>query len=691
MSPLYIVNPEPGTPILWHRENWKSSPIALILKPVANEKDEPSITEFESLADYAKELEKSGTLPAPPPADGEVMQLEKIEQIDNFESLDEFAKHSPLAEPDMAIAPPQESQSSPDLFPVQDSSPPSALEGLSGLNEPALGNLDPSNPSMDFQAPSETLSGLPSFGSPGAEGGMLADDAGFAPEHQEMTGLSDARTGILGNSPLGFDEPAPNAPVEPPPLADFHEPSLDPAPQTMRANPPPFPPQPVPGGMDRLRQYSEGIAQSRTPVAAQYPFSLMIEGRLEADESARLIDLLGREGFGISEVDLEPQLKSGRILIPRISEYAGVLLVQALRTAKATIRLGPSDTIFATDATRAEADEVASALSATIANVQSDSPEAEHPAERIPVTTDVDLPGFGPYYVLDALTGAASMRTFALEAENSNEYQIILENLKRELQYKAYRRGANGLINFTVQVVPLSERSHYRIIAVASAIRSGQPKYPEPGPLPVRASRDQTPPPPARSRPAAPTVARTAPPPPARPKPLSSEIEELISKARAPAPFDINQLPPPYESQAMPKGPVVDDLPPLPGPALDPIDPMGLSVTPPPVPTLDQQASDVSDLMSIPEPGMITPPPPLSPEVDSLVTSAREGTLDPLAELTLPDPHTGEMADIPPPSFAGTGGGAGSETPPLVAELPPEFTLTLDDETDGGSKGSKKN
>src|SRR5437764_1503439 len=74
-------------------------------------------------------------------------------------------------------------------------------------------------------------------------------------------------------------------------------------------------------------------------VPTSFPFSLMIEGTLRPEEREKLIDLISREKFGIREVDLEPQLESGRILIPRISEYAGVLLVQALRNTQARLRL----------------------------------------------------------------------------------------------------------------------------------------------------------------------------------------------------------------------------------------------------------------------------------------------------------------------------------------------------------------
>jgi hypothetical protein len=80
----------------------------------------------------------------------------------------------------------------------------------------------------------------------------------------------------------------------------------------------------------------------------------MIVGRLTDHEREKLTDTLERNHMGIDAKDLVHQFEGDRVLIPRISEYAGVLIVQALRGTSATMRLAPSDQIFSTEDTRDE-------------------------------------------------------------------------------------------------------------------------------------------------------------------------------------------------------------------------------------------------------------------------------------------------------------------------------------------------
>ena len=62
----------------------------------------------------------------------------------------------------------------------------------------------------------------------------------------------------------------------------------------------------------------------------------------------------------------------------------------------------------------------------------------------------------------------------AIVAEHSTEYQRVLDNLQRELKYKAHRKGATGIVSFTIQTVPLTLPSQYRILVVGTAIRHEQ-------------------------------------------------------------------------------------------------------------------------------------------------------------------------------------------------------------------------
>ncbi len=217
-------------------------------------------------------------------------------------------------------------------------------------------------------------------------------------------------------------------------------------------------------------------------VAAAYPFSLLIEGALTLNEQLRLTDLLNRENMGIREIDLEPQFECDRVLIPRISEFAGVLLVQALRGTSAKLVFGPSDSIFSTIDTRAtpedrDAMSVATNEAEPVIAPQQEETEDDstHPAEHLPITQEASLPGFGVIEILDVLTASTSLEAEALEAEGGGEYQLVVEALQRELKYKANRKGATAIVSFTVSAIPISFSKRYRISVTGTAVRAKKP------------------------------------------------------------------------------------------------------------------------------------------------------------------------------------------------------------------------
>jgi len=235
--------------------------------------------------------------------------------------------------------------------------------------------------------------------------------------------------------------------------------------------------------IQKVRNFSENVGVGTPSVQAAFPFSLMILGKLTEQEKSKLIELLEREDMGIREVDLGPQLDGERILIPRISEFAGILLVQALRGTRAKILFGPSDTIFSTEQTRASEDELnygknkGSFGQIKDSNIQNDAwDDPVHPAESLPITPDHKLPEILEYAVIDTVTASASLKTTVVEAEKSSQYQEIVEALQREIKYKAFRKGADAIISYSITLTPLLLPQNYRLTAMGSAIKRLNPK-----------------------------------------------------------------------------------------------------------------------------------------------------------------------------------------------------------------------
>ena len=324
-------------------------------------------------------------------------------------------------------------------------------------------------PGLDFQnaVPDGSLEGL--AGIPGLDPPPSEESAAAGTPAPDLTSEESAPA----DAPAALSETAPVEPsaddltAEPAPTA---EPGPGPVAEAVSVSA--AAPAPAPGPMDSVKALSENIQIAQAPVEAAYPFSLRIEGRLSAWEREKLIDLLTAENMGIREVDLEPQLEAGRILIPRISEYAGILLVQALRGTSAEISLGPSDQIFSSEETREDLSlPPAESAGRKVYVTPDDRATESHPAERIPVVMEPELPGHPVFAVVDLVSASAGLSIQSVEAEKSPAYQDALEALKRELRYRAHRKGANAVVNFTAKLESLRLSSQYRLTVMGSAIR----------------------------------------------------------------------------------------------------------------------------------------------------------------------------------------------------------------------------
>ncbi|MFZ9596019.1 MAG: hypothetical protein ACO3A2_08075 [Bdellovibrionia bacterium] len=399
------------------------------------------------LMQYSQKLEEQGL--APPPVEGALMEEAPLEKISEFESLDAYAAAHPVPEV------PVEQPSAAEDFPISEASelPPAnawvneaetAIEAGPGISE--------------AQGASES-----EFSLPQEEG----EDA-FSPPAESLPLLEP--TPHRDEGALESFNPLENS-VNSSPQA--------PAPSSLDASPPLTPREPV----ENLRKFSEQLPIGKPHVPASFPFSVLIRGRLNDWEKEKLLSVLESHQMGIRPMDLEPQLENHQILIPRISEYAAVLLVQALRGVRAEIRVGPSDSIFSTELTQqSESEGYAQEHNEAHFGV-----DESHPAESLPLSSLDHLPGIGPQsrlQVLDTLTASASLKTQALEVESSSLFQQTLEALKKELKYKAHRKGATAILDFKLQLIPLTMATHYRLVVSGVAVELKSAPSPDSAPLP---------------------------------------------------------------------------------------------------------------------------------------------------------------------------------------------------------------
>ena len=190
----------------------------------------------------------------------------------------------------------------------------------------------------------------------------------------------------------------------------------------------------------------------------------MITGQLHESEKNQLMDLLEREKMGFRAIDLESQFELGKILLPRISEYAAVLIVSLLRGTQANIRVGRSDEIYASLDTQDEA-------SVQMQRPQSSSISISPEKLSISTSTTSNYP-----HVIGVVQASATLTTHSVEATESDEYQRLVEALNQEIRMKAAVRGAQAIIAYSVELIRLSLPSQYRIQVLGTAVRHTESK-----------------------------------------------------------------------------------------------------------------------------------------------------------------------------------------------------------------------
>lgn len=220
--------------------------------------------------------------------------------------------------------------------------------------------------------------------------------------------------------------------------------------------------------MEDLRDYSEHLAPSSSPATASTPYSVMIEGTLKTHEREALLQIIARENLGIREVELEPQFEAGRVLIPQVSEYIGVVIVQTLRNADVRMRLGPSDKIYASSSVD---DDDKLIFHPSVETELLVVEAGTHPADLIMLSPDSEIQGKTILEVLDTLHSSLNLKAIQLAERQSPIFQDALEKLKRQLKFQAHHRGANALLSFKYELHALEGQTIYKLVVQAQAVR----------------------------------------------------------------------------------------------------------------------------------------------------------------------------------------------------------------------------
>ena len=223
-----------------------------------------------------------------------------------------------------------------------------------------------------------------------------------------------------------------------------------------------------PSALDEIRDFSDRAPVGQPVSSPAYPFHLRIDGFLTEVERERLLEILNQENMGIREIELEPQMEAGKILLPRISEFAGIMIVQALRDSAAIFSLFPSDreleqqphTLFVPSG-----EESSWVYSSSGGNTQ---------ADHIPLIAgngDKELEESEKWKALDAVSASFYLTTTQVETTHSTAYQDALDSVQRKLKYAAYAIGADAVVQFNLQLNTLASASKYHLLGSGTAVK----------------------------------------------------------------------------------------------------------------------------------------------------------------------------------------------------------------------------
>ncbi len=192
--------------------------------------------------------------------------------------------------------------------------------------------------------------------------------------------------------------------------------------------------------------------RDETHSSGETHFSIRIEGHLGLAERNRLEDFFRRESLGIRPQDLKLQFEAGRIWLPRLSEYAVVLLVQQLRTASVDVQVRCSGGLESAD----EGEPTTALDYRAVGNSSYPEPEGQ-----LPEILSGPPPAGKDYLNLGILSATAMIPIDGVTAQlagpsASDAYSNAVLRIQLEIQKRAQSHGADCVTHFTLSWEALS-------------------------------------------------------------------------------------------------------------------------------------------------------------------------------------------------------------------------------------------
>ncbi|MBI2606157.1 MAG: hypothetical protein HYW49_08770 [Deltaproteobacteria bacterium] len=112
--------------------------------------------------------------------------------------------------------------------------------------------------------------------------------------------------------------------------------------------PEPGPAIPIgPRDLTAVREFGQRVAIGSPQVEASPPYSLLARGTFDENARKQIASvILGEESLGIRPDELAIQLEAGKVLVPRVSEFAAIAIAAKIRDVVDDLRIGPAAEIY---------------------------------------------------------------------------------------------------------------------------------------------------------------------------------------------------------------------------------------------------------------------------------------------------------------------------------------------------------
>jgi hypothetical protein len=194
----------------------------------------------------------------------------------------------------------------------------------------------------------------------------------------------------------------------------------------------------------------------QAPEQVIYPFHLKAQGAFGVFERDQLLRFITDFPMGITSQELDLQIQSGRIFLPRISEYAGIKLIQTLRDSGLQFDLFPADR------------ELEDSRSFDPVTRFTDS-NLSTQVRTLPVLHDASSDRMH-YELGESIVVAQFLKANTVEVEKSELFQAVLERLNLALHAKARIKGAHAISEPLTEIMRLRLPSEYQVLLKAQIL-----------------------------------------------------------------------------------------------------------------------------------------------------------------------------------------------------------------------------